>query len=228
MNSILAKNLSVSFGDRRILEISGLQVAQRGVTVISGPSGAGKSTLLRTFNRLNDFFSNCRVEGTIEARLDGAMCSIYSLPPDKLRRKIGMVFQHPNVLPVSIMKNFTLPLVQGMGLSYGQAGKIAEDMLKSVGLWNDVKDRLNLAAETLSGGQKQRLCFARAMALEPEILLLDEPTSSLDSHSAAEVEEYIVETSKNISIILVTHSRTQAEKLGHHFLDMEKINEVQK
>ncbi|MDR1045051.1 MAG: phosphate ABC transporter ATP-binding protein [Candidatus Adiutrix sp.] len=228
MNSLYARALTVDFGDRRVLSIDELAVKKGGISVIAGASGSGKSTLLRTFNRLNDFFPDCQVKGLLEASIDGRRQSVYDLKVDELRRKIGMVFQHPNVLPVSIIKNFTLPLVQGLGLSSDQAVRMAEERLKSVGLWNEVKNRLNSAADILSGGQKQRLCLARALALEPDILLLDEPTSSLDSGAAAEVEEYILAISKNVTIVLVTHSLKQAERLGTHFFDMEKINEVSK
>jgi phosphate transport system ATP-binding protein len=226
MNSLYARDLTVAFGGRRVLSIDELAVKKGGLSVITGASGSGKSTLLRTFNRLNDFFPGCQVKGLLEASIGGRRQSVYDLEVDELRRKIGLVFQHPNVLPVSIVKNFTLPLVQGLGLPAGQAVRIAEERLKSVGLWNDVKNRLNSAADILSGGQKQRLCLARALALEPDILLLDEPTSSLDSGAAAEVEEYILEISKNITVVLVTHSLKQAEKLGTHFFEMEKINAV--
>lgn len=226
MNCLSARDLSVSFSGRRVIDLKTLDLPQGGVTVITGASGSGKSTLLRAFNRLNEFFPDSLTRGTIEAHLGGSMRSIYDLPIDELRRKIGLVFQHPNVLPVSILKNFTLPLTQGLGWPRARAEAAAEETLRSAGLWPEVMGRLKAPAETLSGGQKQRLCLARALALEPEILLLDEPTSSLDRRSAGLVEELITDISRQVTIILVTHSQAQAEKLGQHFFDLEKFNQA--
>ncbi|MDR2884744.1 MAG: phosphate ABC transporter ATP-binding protein [Deferribacteraceae bacterium] len=222
MNAVTIKDLSVSFGDNRVLSIGELNIKAEGITVIMGASGSGKTTLLRSINRLNECFDSCKTSGEITI-FDR---SIYSYPLEELRCKAGMVFQDPNVLPFSIEKNFTLPLRHGMNVDIKRAREIARKKLTLVGLWDDVKSRLNEPAESLSGGQKQRLCIARALALEPKILLLDEPTSSLDVNAATVVEDYILELSRTITIVMVTHNPTQAQKMGQEFINIDKLSEI--
>lgn len=219
MDAVRINELKVSFDKKVILDIPFLSMKYLGITVITGASGAGKSTLLRSINRLNECFDNYKHEGTIEVYLDGKFHDVNNYPVDKLRKKVGMVFQHPNVLPVSIEKNFTIPL----GMNRRKAAPIIEEKLKDIGLWNDVKDRLSENASLLSGGQKQRLCLARALALNPEILLLDEPTSSLDMEATEQIEDYIIKLSEKVTIIAVTHSPAQAEKLGTDFITVNKL-----
>ncbi|MDR0453227.1 MAG: phosphate ABC transporter ATP-binding protein [Deferribacteraceae bacterium] len=226
MDAVNIKNLSVSFDGKEVLSISELDIKACAVTVITGISGSGKSTLLRSINRLNECFKNCRTSGDITVTLANKPRSVYAYPPEYLRQKVGMVFQRPNVLPVSIEKNFLIPLVHGADLSHKNAVRVMEEKLKTVGLWDEVKDRLNVLANALSGGQQQRLCIARALSLDPEILLLDEPTSSLDKRSEEFVEEYILAISSTVTVIAVTHNAVQAQKLGAGFADMDMINKL--
>ncbi len=224
MNAFEINDLSVSFSGRNVLHINELSIKEHAVTVIMGRSGCGKSTFLRALNRLNECFPGAETSGTVLVKLDGALRNITSYPVELLRRKCGMVFQHPNVLPVSIEKNFTIPLRHGMGIKAGEVHNIMRRNLILTGLWDEVKNRLTSQAASLSGGQQQRLCIARALSLEPEILLLDEPTSSLDQEAGAVVEECIRNLSGNVTIVAVTHSVAQAERIGTDFIDMEKAN----
>ena len=215
MDALTVEKLAIAYDNKPVLRISALDVEAKAVTVITGPSGSGKSTFLRSINRLNECFDNCKTTGTIRLLLDGAMQDVNSYPLEKLRRKAGMVFQHPNVLPASIEKNFSIPL----SVKKPQLAQIMETQLKAAGLWDEVKDRLSANALSLSGGQQQRLCIARAMALEPEILLLDEPTSSLDAAAAEIIEDYVLKLAEKITVIAVTHSEKQAEKLGKYIIE---------
>jgi phosphate transport system ATP-binding protein len=226
MNTYTISHLSVSFGGVRVLAVDDLSIRSQTVTVLFGPSGAGKSTFLRALNRLNDCFPHSKTTGEITINLDGRAQALNSVNEEYLRRKAAMVFQHPNVLPVSIEKNFTLPLIHGAGLRKDEALNMMENKLKSVGLWDEVADRLKKDARELSGGQQQRLCLARALSLSPEILLLDEPTSSLDAKAAAVVEEYIAELAKGLTVVAVTHDAAQKERLGKEFLDITQINKL--
>ena len=218
-----------------LVHVPDLSIAGGLVTAILGPSGSGKSTLLRAINRLNECWPDLRTEGQVTLFLEGYYWPVYpeeirdarpactsacppvsphSYPLDRLRRKAGMVFQHPHILPLSIARNMTLPLMEGAGFSREQAQERMETALQQAGLWHEVKDRLNTMADRLSGGQMQRLCLARALALEPEILLLDEPTASLDAKAADQVEQTIHEMRGRLSIVLVTHSVKQAARLA--------------
>ena len=215
----------------RLVSVPELVFAQARLTAILGPSGSGKSTLLRAINRLNDCWDDLHTQGQVTLYLEGRLWNVYPerpegpkkpegqgslalYPEDRLRRTVGMVFQHPHLLPLSIARNITLPLVEGAGLSPKAAQVAMQQALEQVGLWEEVKDRLHSGAERLSGGQMQRLCLARALALQPEILLLDEPTASLDVVSARQVEECILRLSGQLAIVLVTHSQKQADRLA--------------
>lgn len=207
-----------------LVSVPDLAVEQGTVTAILGPSGSGKSTLLRAINRLNDCWEELRTEGQVAIRVEGKMWRAYPdkkaagaldlYPLDKLRRKAGMLFQHPHLLPLSIAGNISMPLVHGAGVSKHESEERMVKALGQVGLWDEVKDRLDVKADCLSGGQMQRLCMARILALEPDILLLDEPTASLDEKAAAKIEETIEALGKTISILLVTHNPRQADRLA--------------
>ena len=210
-------HLSVCFGEQEVLHDISLDCPDHAVTVLLGRSGSGKTTLLRSLNRLNEHFTGCRSEGSIELKIDGRLRQILgnaSLPLPELRRKAGMVFQSPNLLPMSVRQNIALPL----SLVLGVRGSEAEDRVKSalldVGLWKEVANRLNAPAAQLSGGQQQRLCLARTLALEPDLLLLDEPTASLDRKAAAVVEDLLLSFRERYPIVMVSHSLAQARKLA--------------
>ena len=197
------------------------------ITVILGRSGSGKSTLLRSINRLNELFEGYHGEGEVRLLLNDELIPVSGEnAPEitELRRKTGMVFQSPNPLPVSIRKNITLPLELAFNLSGSEKESILTEKLKQVGLWEEVKDRLNNSALSLSGGQQQRLCLARALALNPELLLLDEPTASLDRSAAQKVEDMILSLKEKISVIMVSHSLQQAAKLADYAVILKDGN----
>lgn len=216
------QNLSVSFHSRQAVSGINATLPSEGITVLIGRSGSGKTTFLRALNRLNETFDGYEGSGSIRLLLGGEMKDIYSsgtLTTTDLRRKVGMVFQTPNPLPMSIRRNIMLPLQLIPGFnSRSQTEDRMETALKTTGLWNEVKDRLDTPANRLSGGQQQRLCLARALALEPEILLLDEPTASLDKRSSELIEDHLISLKKRYSILMVSHSVRQALKLGSYFI----------
>ncbi len=215
------QNLSVSFHDRKAINNINAHLPSDGITVLLGRSGSGKTTFLRALNRLNETFDGYKGSGSIRLLIGEEMRDInYSktLTPTELRRKVGMVFQTPNPLPLSIGRNITLPLKMIPGSGGQNAHEKMEAALKTTGLWDEVKDRLDTPANRLSGGQQQRLCFARALALEPEILLLDEPTASLDKTSSELIEDHLLFLKSKYFIVMVSHSIRQALKLGSHFL----------
>ena len=213
----------------RLVSVPNLAIRRASPTAILGPSGSGKSTLLRAINRLNDCWEDLHTTGQVTVYLEDKIWNVYPeaqsrlpvYPADRLRRTVGMVFQHPHLLPLSIARNITLPLVEGAGLSQKEANASMQQALEQAGLWEEVKDRLHTEAERLSGGQMQRLCLARALALEPEILLLDEPTASLDVSAARQVEECITRLGSQLAIVLVTHSQEQADRLAHTQIRMQ-------
>lgn len=210
---IKVNNLNLWFSDKQILKNISMTLHDKTVTAIIGPSGCGKSTYLRCFNRMNDLLG-AKIEGDV--MIDGA--DIYSPKTDvcSLRMKVGMVFQKPNPFPKSIYENVAFGLrLKGMRRK-GELDSVVERSLKNAWLWEEVKDRLNESAFALSGGQQQRLCIARALATDPEIILLDEPTSALDPMSTHKVEELIVELRKNISIFIVTHNIAQAARVSDY------------
>ena len=215
------QNLSVSFHGRKAVTEINAGLPSEGITVLIGRSGSGKTTFLRALNRLNETFDGYEGSGSIRLLLGCQMKNIYSsvtLTPTELRRKVGMVFQTPNPLPLSIRRNIMLPLELMLGSGKSVAEEKMETALKTTGLWNEVRDRLDTPANRLSGGQQQRLCLARALALEPEILLLDEPTASLDKRSSELIEDHLLSLKDRYSIVMVSHSVRQALKLGSYFV----------
>lgn len=212
--AIDVKDLSLYYGSKQALKNINLQIPAKQVTAFIGPSGCGKSTLLRCFNRMNDLVDDCRVEG--EITLDGK--NIYDVDVDvaKLRRRVGMVFQKPNPFPKSIYENVAYGL-RLSGLNKKRAlDEAVEWALKGAALWEEVKDRLNDSALGLSGGQQQRLVIARAIAIEPEVILLDEPCSALDPISTLKVEELITELKRRYTIVIVTHNMQQAARVSDY------------
>lgn len=211
------RGLKVSFGGHPALNGVDIDFPAGCVSVLLGRSGSGKTTLLRSLNRLNECFEGYRGEGELTVTLNGIAYPLSggeSLPLSALRRSAGMVFQTPNPLPVSIRRNMTMPLTLVAGRGKDEAESAMERALSDVGLWEEVRDRLDRPAAELSGGQQQRLCLARALALEPEILLLDEPSASLDRPAASRIEELILSLKKRYSVIMVSHSLSQARKVG--------------
>ena len=217
------RDLRVSFGGREVLHGVTAELPAEGITVLLGRSGSGKTTLLRSLNRLNECFEGYSGSGSVQLRLDGELRPIFgpeAPEAEQLRRRVGMVFQSPNPLPLSLRKNITMPLELTLGIRRGEAEARMEAALRRVGLWDEVKDRLSAPASAFSGGQQQRLCLARTLALSPELLLLDEPTASLDRKSAELVEELLLELRGEVPVIMVSHSLAQARKLGSHFAVM--------
>jgi phosphate transport system ATP-binding protein len=217
------EDLAVSFAGRQVLAGLNFELRDRRLTVIIGPSGSGKTTLLRTFNRLNECFPQAATSGSLRLRLDGQWRDIYrdGFPVTELRRRIGMVFQTPNLLPLSIEKNLALPLELVLGAPRLEIAPRLETALRAAHLWDEVKDRLRAPALTLSGGQQQRLCLARALTLEPDVLLLDEPTASLDFRAAGQIEALLTDLKARYPILAVSHSLSQARRLADQVLVMQ-------
>ncbi len=216
MTAISIRGLNVSFGGRPVLRNLDLDVVRGGPTVLLGRSGSGKTTLLRAINRLNECLPGCETIGLVRIRLDGAMVDAYGAGtrPETLRTRVGMVFQTPNPLPVGIAENIALPLALAHGLQGAEIAARIEASLMEAGLWHEVKDRLNAPAASLSGGQQQRLCLARALAARPEVLLLDEPTASLDYQAARGIEELLLELASRYTLLVVSHGLNQARRLA--------------
>jgi phosphate transport system ATP-binding protein len=217
--------LNLYYGDKQALYDVKMTIPKQRVTAFIGPSGCGKSTLLRTFNRMNDLVDGCRVEG--EVNLDGT--NIYRKGEDvaELRRRVGMVFQKPNPFPKSIYENVVYGLrIQGVNQKR-VLDETVEWALKSAALWDEVKDRLHESALGMSGGQQQRLVIARTVAVQPEVLLLDEPCSALDPISTLKVEELIYELKSKYTIVIVTHNMQQAARVSDYtaFMYMGKLIE---
>ncbi|MBS1492293.1 MAG: phosphate ABC transporter ATP-binding protein [Bacteroidetes bacterium] len=209
---IHVENLDLFYGNVQALKKISLGLEPNKVTALMGPSGCGKSTFLRTLNRMNDLIDSCRIEGKIE--IDGE--DIYSKEVDvvALRKKVGMVFQKSNPFPKSIYDNIAYgPRINGV-TKKSELDEIVETSCIKAALWNEVKDRLHESAIGLSGGQQQRVCIARALAVNPEIILMDEPASALDPIATAKIEELIFELKNNITIIIVTHNLQQAARVS--------------
>ncbi len=206
--------LDLWYGDTQALKNIDLQIADRKVTAFIGPSGCGKSTLLRCFNRMNDLIDSCRVEGSI--KLNGQDINAADVDVAELRREVGMVFQKPNPFPKSIYENVAYGLrIQGIN-KRRELDETVEWALRGAALWEEVKDRLHSPAFGLSGGQQQRLVIARSIAVQPEVILLDEPCSALDPISTLKVEELINELKKDYTIIIVTHNMQQAARVSDY------------
>lgn len=213
-HSILsAENVDVFYGEKQALFDVNLELTAKSVTSLIGPSGCGKSTLLRCFNRMNDVIPTCKISGSI--KLDGQDIHDSKVDVVSLRQKVGMVFQKPNPFPKSIYENIAYgPKIHGLAKSATDLKEIVEKSLKRAGLWEEVKDRLDQPGTGLSGGQQQRLCIARAIAVSPEVILMDEPCSALDPIATAIVEELIDELREKYTIVIVTHSMQQAARVS--------------
>lgn len=213
MNKIEAINVDFHYGDFHALKHVNIAIPNNEVIAFIGPSGCGKSTFLRLFNRMNDLIPGTRLTG--EIRIDGKNIYDKSVDLDALRKDVGMVFQRPNPFPKSIFENVAYGLrVNGVKDREFICHRV-EEALKGAALWNEVKHKLKESAYALSGGQQQRLCIARAMAVEPSVLLMDEPASALDPISTAKIEELICELSQQTTIIIVTHSMQQAARVSN-------------
>ncbi|MGE4538491.1 MAG: phosphate ABC transporter ATP-binding protein PstB [Desulfovibrio sp.] len=221
-----AKGLNFYYGRFKALQDINLTVYEQQVTALIGPSGCGKSTFLRCLNRMNDLIPGTRVEG--ELTLDGENVYAASLDVVELRRRVGMVFQKPNPFPKTIFENVAYGLRVGGVRDNTYISQQVEKSLKGAALFDEVKDRIHDSALGLSGGQQQRLCIARALAIEPEVLLMDEPASALDPIATQKIEELIHELKRNFTIIIVTHSMQQAARVSDRtaFFYMGKLVEV--
>ena len=224
---IKARDVNVFYGDKQAIDRVTLDIAEKQVISFIGPSGCGKSTFLRCLNRMNDTIDICRIEG--EIALDGK--NIYAPDVDvvPLRARVGMVFQKPNPFPKSIYDNVAYgPRIHGLAAGGAELDEIVEMSLERAGLWNEVKDRLQQPGTGLSGGQQQRLCIARAIAVSPEVILMDEPCSALDPIATARIEELIGELSSQFTIVIVTHSMQQAARVSQRtaYFHLGKLVEV--
>ena len=205
--------LNFYYGERRVLDQISVRIRPNEVTALIGPSGCGKSTFLRTLNRMNDIVPGSRVEGTV--LIDGQDIYAPSVDVVDLRRRVGMVFQRSNPFPKSVFDNVAYGLrINRLTTSREELGGRVESSLKSAALWEEVKDRLHTSALSLSGGQQQRLCIARALAVEPEILLMDEPASALDPIATQRIEELIYQLKTRYTIVIVTHNMQQAARVS--------------
>ncbi|HEM9306390.1 TPA: phosphate ABC transporter ATP-binding protein [Streptococcus agalactiae] len=211
MSKLVINNLDLYYGEFHALKDVNLDIEEKEITAFIGPSGCGKSTLLKSINRMNDLVKNCKITGDIT--LEGE--DVYrQLDINQLRKKVGMVFQKPNPFPMSIYDNVAFgPRTHGIH-SKAELDDIVERSLKQAALWDEVKDRLHKSALGMSGGQQQRLCIARALAIEPDVLLMDESTSALDPISTAKIEELVIQLKKNYTIVIVTHNMQQAVRIS--------------
>jgi phosphate transport system ATP-binding protein len=210
---IMARDVNVYYGEKHALKNVSVDIPDKGVMAFIGPSGCGKSTFLRCINRMNDTIPGCRVEGKIT--IDGSDIYDRALDVVQLRARVGMVFQKPNPFPKSIFENIAYgPRIHGLAKSKAELADIVTTSLRRAGLYDEVKDRLGDPGTSLSGGQQQRLCIARAIAVEPEIILMDEPCSALDPIATARVEELIDELKAHYTIVIVTHNMQQAARVS--------------
>jgi phosphate transport system ATP-binding protein len=208
-----ARDVSVFYGDKQALHGVSIDIHDDRVTAFIGPSGCGKSTFLRCLNRMNDTIPSARVSGRIE--LDGEDINSAAVDVVQLRARVGMVFQKPNPFPKSIFDNVAYgPRIHGLAGSKAEMDEIVESSLRRAGLWDEVKDRLSESGTALSGGQQQRLCIARAIAVDPEVILMDEPCSALDPIATARIEELIDELRGRYAIAIVTHNMQQAARVS--------------
>ena len=209
---ILTKKLNLWFGKNHVLKDIDIAIPDKAITAIMGPSGCGKSTVLRCLNRMNDLIDEARIKG--EVLIDGENVYADGTDVSELRRKVGMVFQKPNPFPKSIYDNIGYGLRINEVRDKGRISEIVEKSLKNSGLWEEVKNRLHCSAMELSGGQQQRLCIARALAIEPQVIMMDEPCSALDPASTFKIEELMIELKRQYTIIIVTHNMQQAARVS--------------
>jgi phosphate transport system ATP-binding protein len=223
---ISTKNLNVFYGAKQALFDVNIELEEKKVTALIGPSGCGKSTYIRCLNRMNDVIDICKVEGSIQ--IDGQEINEKDVDVNLLREKIGMVFQKPNPFPKSIYDNIAYgPRIHGLADNKEDLDKIVETSLKKAALWEEVKDRLYEPGTGLSGGQQQRLCIARTISINPQVILMDEPCSALDPIATAKIEELIDELKQTYTIVIVTHSMSQAARVSQNtgFFHLGKILE---
>ena len=207
------RDVSIFYGDKKAIDDVSIDIQTEFVTAFIGPSGCGKSTFLRSLNRMNDTIASARVEGRIE--LDGEDIYASGMDVVQLRARVGMVFQKPNPFPKTIYENIAYgPRIHGLAEGKAELDAIVEKSLRRAGLWEEVKDRLQDSGTALSGGQQQRLCIARAIAVDPEVILMDEPCSALDPIATAKIEELIDELRGRYAIVIVTHSMQQAARVS--------------
>ena len=212
MNKLEIKDLNLYYGDFHALKNIQMDIEEKKITAFIGPSGCGKSTLLRSINRMNDLVEGCRIEGQI--LLDGKNVYDKSMDINMLRKRVGMVFQKPNPFPMSIYDNIAYgPRTHGIR-NRKKLDEIVEKSLRDAAIWEECKDRLKKSALGLSGGQQQRLCIARALACQPEVLLMDEPTSALDPISTSHIEDLVLELKKDYTVVIVTHNMQQALRIS--------------
>ena len=212
MSKISVKDLDLYYGDFKALKNINIEIEPNEITAFIGPSGCGKSTLLRCLNRMNDLVEGCRIEGSV--LLDGNNIYGKNVDVNLLRKKVGMVFQKPNPFPMSIYDNIAYgPRTHGIK-NKAQLDEIVETSLKNAAIWDECKDRLKSSALGMSGGQQQRLCIARALACQPEVILMDEPTSALDPISTSKIEELVLELKKKYTVVIVTHNMQQAVRIS--------------
>jgi phosphate transport system ATP-binding protein len=224
---LTCREVAVFYGEKQAINKVSLDFADHQVTALIGPSGCGKSTFLRCLNRMNDTIDTCRVTGSI--RLDNEEINQPGVDVVLLRARVGMVFQKPNPFPKSIRENVAYgPRIHGLARDRDELEEIVETSLKKAGLWDEVKDRLNEPGTGLSGGQQQRLCIARTIAVSPEVILMDEPCSALDPIATARIEDLISELKQNYTIIIVTHSMSQASRVSQRtaFFHLGNLIEV--
>ena len=211
---ILVEDLHLYYGENHALKGVNMDIKENAITAFIGPSGCGKSTFLKTLNRMNDLVDNVRITGTV--KLDGEDIYGKNIDTTILRKKVGMVFQQPNPFPMSIYDNIAYgPRVHGIK-DKKSLDRIVEDSLRGAAIWDEVKDRLKKSALGLSGGQQQRICIARALAEEPEVLLMDEPTSALDPISTTKIEDLMEELKKKYTVVVVTHNMQQAARVSDY------------
>ena len=209
-----AEGLSAWFGQKRALKNITLPLVEHKVTAVIGPSGCGKSTFIRCLNRMHEVVPGARSEGQV--LLDGASIFGREVDPVRVRRRVGMVFQKPNPFPAMSVRDNVLAGLRLSGITPPDPNRLAEEVLRQAALWDDVKDALDLPGGALSGGQQQRLCIARCLALEPEVVLMDEPCSSLDPVATAKIEDLIHELRERYTIVIVTHSMQQAARVSDY------------
>jgi len=218
---IRIKKLNAYYGKLQVLKDVNLEFQEHQVSAIMGPSGCGKTTLIRILNRMNDGVPGFQIEGTVDVR--GTDIYSRNTDPVLLKIRIGMVFQTPNPFPFSIYENVAFgPKIHKMYRRKKELNRIVKDSLQRAALWDEVKDRLNESAMKLSGGQQQRLCIARALAVQPEVILMDEPASALDPGSTSKIEELIVDLKQNYTVVIVTHNMQQAARIADNVVFLYK------